>query len=351
LKNRLLRAWRSRRAREVQSHDPLEGGAAAEAQFQTLRQSRQFCAAIDRGAELRLWDHVDRLAQSASRLSWFDAALAERLARVKVAHGEPETALVMLDRGVNAPPSTRLLRTLCLLHTGAHTQAHLELTDWQRSLKSDSAAALPSEGRLLHALLEWHAGDIASATSLLRDVADDANDDVRRWAQMTLILLAASRGQWDRATDRARTLAESDNGLSEREIALMLDSLRLGRPVAPEQQRHERIEQMAKELPGAVHLIEPLVEAQRRHFDQPVAEELYAALEKSFAVMGEHQSAAAEGLARLGALLSETDEAVNWARRGLALNPMSARLVLLLNELIQDNATTALTTTNREQAA
>jgi hypothetical protein len=351
LKNRLLRARRWRRAQEVQSHEPWPASATAAEQFETLRQSKQLCAAIDRGAELKLWDHVDRLAQSASKLSWFDAALAERLARVKVAQGEPETALAMLDRGVNSPATSRLLRIMCLLHSGARTQARLQLTEWlPRTLGNGSD--MPDEAKLLLALLEWHEGDIEAAGNLLRDVAEGTDDNIVRWAQMTLILLAAARGQWDRATARSRTLAESDNGLSEREIALMLDSLRLGRPVDPEQQRHERIEQMARELPDAAHLIEPIVEAQRRQFDQPVAEELYEALDKAFTHMGEHQAVAAEAVARLGVLLGQHDDAVKWARRGLALNPMSARLVLLLNELVHDDAASEqANTSGREQAA
>ena len=338
LKNRLTRRGRLRPMLSSQHDDIAPREATAADHFRMLRQSRQLCAAIDRGAELNLWNHVDRLSESAARLSWFDAPLAERLAKVKVAHGDPETALAMLDRGVNSPASSRLLRIMCLLHTGARTPAHLELMDWSRegSGAGTAPSELPGVARLLLALLEWHAGDIESATHLLHDVAHDTDEELMRWAQMTLVLLAAARGQWDRATTKAEALAESPCGLFDPEIALMLDSLRLGRPIDPEQQRQERIAQMANELPGSAHLIEPLVEAQRRHFETPVAEELYEALERALAHMGEHQAIAVENLARLAALLGDAEAAIRWARRGLALNPMSARLALLLNELTSE---------------
>lgn len=336
LKNRLTRAKRARSNSSPRPQPVPEGlvprTLAAAEHFRTLQQAKQLCAALDRGAELQLWDHVERLAESASKLPWLDAPLADRLARIKVAQGEPATALAMLDRGVSTPASSRLLRIMCLLHTGARMQAQLELREWMRS---EHGSPAPREARLLLALLDWQAGDIESASDLMRDVAHGTEDDVMRWAQMALVLLAAARGQWDRATAQARKLAGDDACISEREIALMLDSLRLANPVDPEQQRSERIEQMARELPAAFHLIEPLVEAQRRQLDEPVAEELLEALEKSLDLAGPHHAAAAEGAARLAAMLGDTAKAIVWAQRGLAVNPMSARLALLINELTE----------------
>jgi tetratricopeptide (TPR) repeat protein len=321
------RCSRSRRWRPPVSAQPAQAGSEAEQNARTLRAARQLCAAIDRGAQLGLWDHVERLAESAAKLAWFDAPLAERLARIKMAQGEPETALAILDRGVNAPRSLRLLRVMCQIRSGARMDAQLALADWARH------GDVPIDGRLLAALLEWHAGEITNATHMLRDAAHQADDEHARWAQLMLVLIAAAQGQWDRATARAKTLIERDEALTEREMAITLDSLRLGTPIDPEQQRHERIEQMASDLPTHAHLIEPLVEAQRRQLDVPVAEELLEALRKAFAVMGEHQASAAEGIARLNHMLGERDQARTWAKRGLALNPMSARLVMLLNEL------------------
>lgn len=339
LKNRLTRTGRARPELSVQPDAMLEPKSAAAEHRRTLSAAKQLCAAIDRGAELKLWDHVDRLAESASKLAWFDAPLAERLAKVKLAQGDPETAMAMLDLGVASPASLRLLRVMCQLRAGARTEAQLALLDWSRH------GDLPAEGQLLSALLEWHAGEHELATSLLRDAAASATDDMKHWTQSALMLIAAAQGQWDRATARARSLADTDDGLTERELAIMLDSLRLGNPIDPEQQRHERIEQIAGELPDAAHLIEPLVEAQRRSLDMHVAEELLEAIKLAFEHMGEHQAEAAEGIARLCELLGEREEARTWAKYGLTLNPMSARLVLLLNELAESDAT------NQEQAA
>jgi len=349
IKKRYFRLGRSRSTLVVRPDQLSAPASDAAQQFETLQQAKQLCDAIDRGAELNLWDHIERLAASATKLPWFDAPLADRLARIRVAQGEPETAIAMLDRGVNSPASSRLLRILCLLHTGAQTEAQLALMEWSRER---DAGPMPTEGLLLLALLEWQSGDIEEATRLLRDIGEHAEGENARWTKMMRVLLAAAQGQWDRATSRAESLAESDNGIAEREISIMLDSLRLGRPVDPEQQRHERIEQMASELPTMAHLIEPLVEAQRRQLETPVAEELLAALELAFEHMGEHQAIAAEALGHLHQLLGEHDAAINWARRGLVLNPMSARLVLLLHEL-EGDTNTAFTkgAANREHAA
>lgn len=333
LKNRLCVRARSRTA--PSAHAPRHDDAAQH--FATRRQARQLCDAIDRGAQLKLWDHVDRLKESASKLAWFDAPLAQRLAKLEVARGEPEMALAMLGRGVSASGSTRLLRIMCLLLAGARTEAQFALREWMRRWDDEHMRfeALPPDGRMLLALLEWQEGDLELATRLLRDASAEraTDDDSARWTQMMLVLLAAAQGQWDRATDRARTLTDSAEGLAEREMAIILDSLRLGAPVDPEKQRQERIEQMARELPTQAHLIEPIVEAQRRSFEAPVAEELADALEKAFGEMGEHQATAAEALAHLHAMLGERRAATTWATRGLALNPMSARLALLLNDL------------------
>jgi len=344
-KNRHLRSRRPRASGCHSSTAHAEPSNEAKENARTLKAAQQLCAAIDRGTQLKLWNHVDRLAESASRLAWFDAPLAERLAKIKLAQGEPDTALAMLDRGVSSPASLRLLRIMCLLQAGARAEAQLELADWSRH------GALPLQGQLLSALLDWQSGDVATATHALREAAMQAEGVDAPWAQLMLVLVAAAQGQWDRATARAQSLIESKDGLTEREIAIVLDSLRLGRPVDPEQQRHERIEQMASELPTSAHLIEPIIEAQRRQLDVPVAEELLEALEKAFDQMNEHRATAAEAMARLHDLLGHDDLARRWARRALALNPMSARMALLLNELNGEAALASTSSSTQEHAA
>ena len=78
--------------------------------------------------------------------------------------------------------------------------------------------------------------------------------------------------------------------------------------------------------------ITTLTEAQQRRAHLPTALLLARAIEQALADLSD-RSSAMHALARLSVLLGDTDAARRWAEQGLAANPMSAALVLLVEQL------------------
>jgi hypothetical protein len=70
------------------------------------RLARRLADAIDRAMALGLWEHADRLARTAASLAPGYARLAEPLARLRLAQGDPETAIRVIDCGCFEPPAT-----------------------------------------------------------------------------------------------------------------------------------------------------------------------------------------------------------------------------------------------------
>ena len=80
--------------------------------------------------------------------------------------------------------------------------------------------------------------------------------------------------------------------------------------------------------------IEVLVAAQQRRLHLPTVRLLAVAIERALPDLGD-ASAGMLALARLMLLQGQQHEARRWAHRGLAENPMSAPLAIMLRELSQ----------------
>jgi len=59
--------------------------------------ARALADAIDRAMQMGLWEHAGRLARTAARLAPQSSRLSERLARLRLACNDPETALAIID--------------------------------------------------------------------------------------------------------------------------------------------------------------------------------------------------------------------------------------------------------------
>ncbi len=300
------------------------GGAPSSPPGPTRRNARRLAVAIDRAAAQGRFRDADRLAAHAAHLAPGHARLSESMARLRLAQGDPETALAIIDAARTTPAGLRMLRASCLLVAGARHEAHSVLHRWS------AGASAPPEARLLLGLLEWQGGDHAAAARTLKRNLKHLED--RRTLE-ALVLISLHRGQTKAAEVWARRLrAAAGTGSDGPEVELLLRSLGmdgLGREATPSA---EEVSALAMELITFETAIRPLVEAQRRRPHLPTARLLCAAIEQALGDL--HDTAAAfEGLARLWVILGDVTSAAAWANRGLARHPMSAPLSLLHQEL------------------
>src|SRR4029453_17641159 len=124
--------------------------------------ARRLADTIERAMDLGLWEHAQRVAESAAQLAHRFPHLADRLARLRLAQRDPQSALNIIDSCAVRPASLRLLRAACLLQLGQRIEAQLDLQEWSRR------ASAPLQARYMLALLEWHAGDAHAAMEALR---------------------------------------------------------------------------------------------------------------------------------------------------------------------------------------
>ena len=144
------------------------------------RLARRLADAIDRAVAMGLWDHADRLARTAAPMAPDNPRLVEPLARLRLAQGDPERALHMIDTCRTRPASLRLLQATCLLFLGARTDAHLDLYRWS------SRASAPLDARLLLGLLERGTDDSTAIRTLQRNLRH--LEDVRTLQALLLML-------------------------------------------------------------------------------------------------------------------------------------------------------------------
>ncbi len=287
--------------------------------------ARRLADVIDGAVALGLWDHADRLAKTAAAMAPDCPRLVEALARLRLAQGDPERALRMIDTCRTRPASLRLLRATCLLFLGERTEAHLDLYRWS------SRASAPLDARLLLGLLERGTDDSTAIRTLQRNLRH--LEDVR--TLQALLLINTRRGRAEQSQTWAGRLRAGCSACSDDQAAitdLLLQSLGmtgLGAGAAP---TPDQVNALAMELITFESAIPTLAEAQRRRPHLPTARLLARAVELALPDLSDG-SAALQVLARLSVVLGDREAALRFAERGLARNPMSAQLALLVDEL------------------
>jgi hypothetical protein len=271
-----------------------------------------------------LWDHAERLARIAAPLAPGCARLAEPLARLRLAQGDPETALRVIEGCRTLPASMRLLRAICNLFLGAWSEAELDLRRWS------ARASAPLDARLLLGLLEWRRNDDATGTLKrnLRHLEDPRT-------LQALVLVCAHRGQREQVkvwARRLRTRCAGEGAGATASIDLMLRSLGMDGVRPDVEPTPEQVNALAMELITYEPAIATLTEAQCRRTDVPTVRLLHRAIEQALPDLRD-PAAAHHALARLAILEGDREAALRFARRGLDENPMSAALSLVLHEL------------------
>jgi len=290
--------------------------------------ARRLAEAIDHAIDRGMLRQADRLAANATRLAIHSSRLADRLARLRLAQDDPEAAMAIIDACEKRSASMRLLRVACLVHLGRAAEAHLELNAWSNQ------STAPLGARRMLALLDAAAGDhnaaIAALTRNLQHVQDPASLELA-----TILCAAEARNEqaehWAKRLVRACIVNRATV-----DVQLLCESLNLSahaqaKAVTPSP---NQVATLAMELAASPESLPVLVQRQEQQLQPMVAQLVYSATEQALAEM-EETAAGFEALARLARLLGRRDTALDWARRGLDANPMSAPLALLLAQLQQ----------------
>jgi len=291
------------------------------------RLGRRLADAIDRAVALGQWDHADSLAKTAAPLAAGRARLAEPLARLRLAQGDPETALRIIDTCRTLPASLRLLRATCLLFLGSRTEANLDLYRWS------GRASAPLDARLLLGLMERDSDDSTAIRALLRNLRH--LEDLR--TLQALMLISTKRQRAEQAeTWAARLHAGCPAGTDHetRITNLMLESLGMPGLRADAEPTPDQVNALAMELITFEPAIPTLAEAQKPRPHLPTVRLRTAAIEQALPDLSD-DATAFHVLAMLSVVLGNPDAARRFAERGLAANPMSAQLALLVEELTQ----------------
>ena len=302
---------------------PVDGSLPRTAEQR--RRARRLADAIDRAVAMGLWDHADRMAKTAAPLAPDCPRLVEPLARLRLAQGDPETALRLIETCRTPPSSLRLLRATCLLFLGQRIDANLDLYRWS------SRATAPLDARLLLGLLERGSDDSTAIRTLQRNLRH--LEDAR--TLQALLLISAKRGRAEQTQTWTRRLAACCSAGGDEQAAttdLMLRSLGLTGLRDDAAPTTEQVNALAMELITSQSAIPALSEAQQRRPHPPTARLLASAIEQALPDLSNGPTAL-HALARLNVILGDQDAALRFAERGLAENPMSAALALLVNEL------------------
>lgn len=272
--------------------------------------ARQLAAALDRAIDLGEHELAERISIQSMRIAREHPMLAERIARLRAARGEFDSALALIESARNVPASMRLLRVVCLLHAGRRHEAHADLLHWARK------ASAPLPARTILAILEWEAGRIDDSAWALQRNLQQIEDPATLAA---LMLMAASQNRTHTADIwaerlRAACMTHPRSSLFE----TMLVAAGHGRPARRATITPEAVAALATELLAAEHLLPALAEAQRLRPDHEIARLVAAAIESALADFDD-QTTALLTLADLHETLDERDAAAAWRSRADAV--------------------------------
>jgi tetratricopeptide (TPR) repeat protein len=289
------------------------------------RLARRLADAIDQAMAQGQWDHADRLARTAASLAPGYARLAEPLARLRLAQGDPETALRIIEGCRNLPASLRLLRASCNLLLGARGEADIDLHRW-----SERASA-PLDARLLLGLLESRRNPDDAVKTLQKNLKH--LEDPRTLQALMLVCLHRGRPEQAHAwAQRLRTGCAGAGHSAAGTTDLMLRSLAMPGVPRDEQPTAEQVSALAMEIITYEPAIGTLTAAQCRRTHLPTVGLLRLAIEQALPDLCD-RAEALRALGRLAILQGDLEAARAFTERGLDENPMSAALSMLLQEL------------------
>lgn len=288
--------------------------------------ARTLAEGIDQAMNAGLWDHAERLADAAGRLAPDCARLSEQLARLRLTRGDAETALRIVEGCRTMPASLRLLRAVCLWLVGERIEAHLDLHRWS------AKAAAPLDARLLLALIELRLGDVDRSIEALQRNLRHLEDPRTLEALILVHLLNDRPDQAEAWAQRLRCRRHLGDVAPEADPLLRS----LGMPGLPDEAEptEEDVANLAMELICFEPAIDVLVAAQHSRLHLPTVRLLAPAIERALPDLND-ASTGMHALARLSLLQGQRQEARRWADRGLAQNPMSAPLAIMVRELSQ----------------
>lgn len=288
-----LRRWKGGPASEADAPAPSRTAASR-------RVARGLADAIDRAMALGFLEHADKLAATAAGLAPGYPRLAEPLARLRLAQGDPETALSIIDGCRALPASLRLLRATCLLLLGARAEAQIDLQRWS------GRSSAPLDARLLLGLLQWQDGDDASAIrTLVRNLKH--LEDPR--TLQALVLISVHRRQTEQAQVWAQRLRDCSAAAgSLPDVDMMLQSLGMAGVEPDAEPTPEQVNALAMELITFEPAIGVLTESQRRRPHPPTARLIRRAIQQALPDLAD-KPAAIEALARISLVVGELDPA------------------------------------------
>lgn len=247
--------------------------------------------------------------------------LRELRARLALAEGDAELAVRLLEADPKPNARRRLLLALARCQAGRRIEAELQLRTWTRDRQC------PSEGRALLAWMELEKENAAAARRVLTPNLRHGPDALT--CQMLLLMDVAE--QLPRATRQAAAYL-SHAFCHDPHIARWLSSFQIAPQLEHLQAPLELIERLAQQLLHKPHVIRSLVVAQQHRPSLGRIDLLRRALIRIVDRLAE-PIIAVEALARLAQASGDIDEARRWTRRGLKLEPYSASLALLLDQL------------------
>jgi lipopolysaccharide biosynthesis regulator YciM len=274
-------------------------------------------AALERHDLAAASAHLDE----AARLTPHHPLITELRGRLALLAGRAADAADHLDRRTDNL-RRQMLSLIARSRAGDLAGVELDLTDLARQ------PDCPAELRVLLASIQLDRGHIDDARRTLHQNLDQGGDALT--SQM-LLLLDLEEELPVSARQAAGYLA---HGFARHgSTGQFLDSLELdATPMAP----LELVDQLAAELLRKPQVIPTLVAAYRL---EPRAERIELLRRALYRIVDEVEQPICiiESLAELAIIAGEADDARRWAQRGLRVDPYSARLALLLDDLAGDS--------------
>jgi tetratricopeptide (TPR) repeat protein len=298
-------------------------GAAPDASAER-RLARELALALADALRCGRLDQAQRLASTSARLAHRHSSLCEQLARLRMAQGDGETALAIIDGCMLRPASLRLLRAACLIQLGRAPEAHLDLHRWSR------LSTAPLNARVMLALLELERGDAEAALAALRRNPRSLEDRRTLAAQALACLENDCAPAARRVAVYLAAAPPCDD--AARAMHLMLHSLGAGVHHRRAPVTEGRVARLAVEVLANEQVIPVLVDIHLRQPNLELESLLTRAIEQALPHLDD-RSAAMVQLARLARSRGRLEAAHRWIRSALEQRPMSATIARLHREI------------------
>lgn len=246
----------------------------------------------------------------------------------ELALNRPAAAVIALDRCPHATVEHRLLALWARTRASQTDLAHLDLLDWAR------AGDMPPVARIMLAVLQLGRGDRDAARATLAHRALDHDPLACQFRAVLDVMRGEAIAESRHIADLLHTAPSTTLGPK------MLATMSIRPADLPAGVPRELVHQLTSQLSRRPGLIPTLVVAQRCQPRPHRIELLRRAIVRLVREL-ENPMPAIEALAELAMLAGDRDEAARWCRRGLKLQPYSAKLALLLDESDEGRAESA----------